>query len=143
MFKGSLVALITPFRDQELDEAAFQEHVAWQIGQGTHGLVPCGTTGESPALARRRAEAADRALRRGRQGQAGPGHRRNRHELDRAHDRVDPAGEGGGRRCGADRLPLLQQADAGRALSAFQGGPRLPSICRSLSTTFRAARRST
>jgi 4-hydroxy-tetrahydrodipicolinate synthase len=50
MFKGSLVALITPFRDRELDESAFQEHVAWQIGQGTHGLVPCGTTGESPAL---------------------------------------------------------------------------------------------
>ena len=51
MFKGSLVALITPFRDHELDEGAFQEHVAWQIEQGTHGLVPCGTTGESPALA--------------------------------------------------------------------------------------------
>ena len=51
MFKGSLVALITPFRDHELDESAFQEHVAWQINQGTHGLVPCGTTGESPALA--------------------------------------------------------------------------------------------
>ena len=51
MFKGSLVALITPFRDHELDEGAFQEHVAWQVGQGTHGLVPCGTTGESPALA--------------------------------------------------------------------------------------------
>src|SRR5947208_6658619 len=51
MFKGSLVALITPFRDHELDEGAFQEHVAWQIDQGTRGLVPCGTTGESPALA--------------------------------------------------------------------------------------------
>jgi hypothetical protein len=51
MFKGSLVALITPFRNHQVDESAFQEHVAWQIGQGTHGLVPCGTTGESPALA--------------------------------------------------------------------------------------------
>jgi len=50
MFKGSLVALITPFRDGKVDETAFQEHVAWQLGQGTHGLVPCGTTGESPAL---------------------------------------------------------------------------------------------
>src|ERR1700680_70324 len=50
MFKGSLVALITPFRNGAVDETAFQEHVAWQIGQGTHGLVPCGTTGESPAL---------------------------------------------------------------------------------------------
>src|SRR5216684_1922849 len=50
MFKGSFVALITPFRDGGVDENAFQEHVAWQVGQGTHGLVPCGTTGESPTL---------------------------------------------------------------------------------------------
>jgi 4-hydroxy-tetrahydrodipicolinate synthase len=50
MFKGSFVALITPFRGGKVDEAAFQELVSWQIGQGTHGLVPCGTTGESPAL---------------------------------------------------------------------------------------------
>ena len=50
MFKGSLVALITPFRDGAVDATAFQEHVAWQIGQGTHGLVPIGTTGECPAL---------------------------------------------------------------------------------------------
>src|SRR5438046_3559249 len=50
MFKGSLVALITPFRDGAVDATAFQEHVAWQIGQGTHGLVPIGTTGEWPAV---------------------------------------------------------------------------------------------
>jgi 4-hydroxy-tetrahydrodipicolinate synthase len=50
MFKGSFVALITPFRNGAVDEAAFQEHVAWQLGQGTHGLVPIGTTGECPAL---------------------------------------------------------------------------------------------
>jgi 4-hydroxy-tetrahydrodipicolinate synthase len=50
MFKGSFVALITPFRKGAIDETAFQEHVAWQIGQGTHGLVPIGTTGECPAL---------------------------------------------------------------------------------------------
>ena len=50
MFKGSFVALITPFRDGAVDESAFQEHVAWQLGQGTHGLVPIGTTGECPAL---------------------------------------------------------------------------------------------
>ena len=46
MFKGSFVALITPFRNGAVDESAFQEHVAWQLGQGTHGLVPIGTTGE-------------------------------------------------------------------------------------------------
>ncbi len=50
MFKGSFVALITPFRDGKVDENAFQELVSWQVGQGTHGLVPCGTTGKSPAL---------------------------------------------------------------------------------------------
>ena len=50
MFKGSLVALITPFRDGVVDEKAFQSHVAWQLDQGTHGLVPIGTTGECPAL---------------------------------------------------------------------------------------------
>jgi 4-hydroxy-tetrahydrodipicolinate synthase len=50
MFKGSFVALITPFRNGAIDESAFQEHVAWQLGQGTHGLVPIGTTGECPAL---------------------------------------------------------------------------------------------
>ncbi len=50
MFKGSMVALITPFRDGALDEKRFQELVEWQIAEGTHGLVPCGTTGESPTL---------------------------------------------------------------------------------------------
>jgi 4-hydroxy-tetrahydrodipicolinate synthase len=50
MFKGSIVALITPFRNGAVDERAFQQLVDWQIGQGTQGLVPCGTTGESPTL---------------------------------------------------------------------------------------------
>ncbi|HKT16498.1 MAG TPA: 4-hydroxy-tetrahydrodipicolinate synthase [Stellaceae bacterium] len=50
MLKGSLVALITPFRGGALDEKAFQGFVDWQIEQGTQGVVPCGTTGESPTL---------------------------------------------------------------------------------------------
>ncbi len=49
-FKGSITALITPFKDGTVDERAFQRLVEWQIDQGTHGLVPCGTTGESPTL---------------------------------------------------------------------------------------------
>jgi len=48
--RGSIPALITPFRDGDVDEAAFRAFVDWQIAQGTHGLVPCGTTGESPTL---------------------------------------------------------------------------------------------
>lgn len=53
MFKGSIVALITPFSGdgaERVDEAAFGRLVEWQIEQGTHGLVPVGTTGESPTL---------------------------------------------------------------------------------------------
>lgn len=50
MFKGSIVALITPFRNGGVDEAAFKSFCDWQIAEGTHGLVPCGTTGESPTL---------------------------------------------------------------------------------------------
>ena len=49
-FQGSITALITPFRDGVVDEPAYQKLIEWQIDQGTHGLVPCGTTGESPTL---------------------------------------------------------------------------------------------
>ena len=48
--RGSLTALVTPFRNDAVDEAAFRALVGWQIESGTHGLVPCGTTGESPTL---------------------------------------------------------------------------------------------
>ena len=51
MFKGSLVALITPMRtDGAVDEKKFENFVDWQIREGTHGVVPVGTTGESPTL---------------------------------------------------------------------------------------------
>ncbi len=50
MFHGSLPALITPFRNGIVDEAAFQAFVEWQIAEGSHGLVPCGTTGEGATL---------------------------------------------------------------------------------------------
>src|SRR3954467_3534727 len=48
--KGSIPALITPMNRGELDEEAFRSLIAWQIAEGSHGLVPCGTTGESPTL---------------------------------------------------------------------------------------------
>ena len=50
MFHGSIVALITPFRNGGIDEAALGALVEWHIDQGTHGLVPVGTTGELPTL---------------------------------------------------------------------------------------------
>src|SRR6202046_3377580 len=49
-FHGSITALITPFADGKVDEKKFQDFVSWQIAEGTQGLVPCGTTGESPTL---------------------------------------------------------------------------------------------
>ena len=50
MFHGSLPALVTPFRDGAVDEKALADLVEWQIAEGSHGLVPVGTTGESPTL---------------------------------------------------------------------------------------------
>jgi 4-hydroxy-tetrahydrodipicolinate synthase len=50
MFKGSITALVTPMLNGSLDEDAFRSFVDWQIEEGSHGLVPVGTTGESPTL---------------------------------------------------------------------------------------------
>jgi len=49
-FRGSFTALVTPFKNGSLDERAFRALVDWQIAEGTNGLVPVGTTGESPTL---------------------------------------------------------------------------------------------
>ncbi|WP_046864915.1 4-hydroxy-tetrahydrodipicolinate synthase [Microvirga massiliensis] len=54
--RGSITALVTPFRSGEIDEDAFRAHINWQIESGTHGLVPVGTTGESPTLSHREHE---------------------------------------------------------------------------------------
>ncbi|TVQ58471.1 MAG: 4-hydroxy-tetrahydrodipicolinate synthase [Rhodobacteraceae bacterium] len=50
MLRGSITALVTPFKGGALDEAALRRLVEWQIAEGSHGLVPVGTTGESPTL---------------------------------------------------------------------------------------------
>ena len=49
-FSGAFTALVTPFKDGKIDEERFREHIEWQINEGIHGLVPCGTTGESATL---------------------------------------------------------------------------------------------
>ena len=50
MIHGSLVAIVTPFKNGKIDEGAFKKLIEFQIENGTHGIVPCGTTGESPTL---------------------------------------------------------------------------------------------
>lgn len=50
MFKGAITALVTPFKGNKVDEAAYKALIDWQIAEGIHGLVTCGTTGESPTL---------------------------------------------------------------------------------------------
>lgn len=50
MFKGAFVAIVTPFKNGEVDEDTFRELIEFQIENGTHGIVPCGTTGESATL---------------------------------------------------------------------------------------------
>jgi 4-hydroxy-tetrahydrodipicolinate synthase len=49
-FHGAITALLTPFTANGIDEASYKKLIEWQIAQGIHGLVPCGTTGESPTL---------------------------------------------------------------------------------------------
>ena len=55
-FYGAITALVTPFKDNGIDEAAYKKLIEWQIVQGIHGLVPCGTTGESPTLSEKEHE---------------------------------------------------------------------------------------
>ena len=50
MIHGSLVAIVTPFKNGKIDEDALKKLIDFQIENGTHGIVPCGTTGESPTL---------------------------------------------------------------------------------------------
>jgi len=50
MFKGSMVAIVTPFKDGKVDEAALGELIEWHIAEGTDAIVPCGTTGEAATL---------------------------------------------------------------------------------------------
>ena len=50
MFNGALSAIVTPFRDGEIDERALRDHIEWQIQSGVDGIVPCGSTGESATL---------------------------------------------------------------------------------------------
>lgn len=62
MLKGSMPALVTPFKNGEVDMDALKKLVEWQIAEGSHGLVPVGTTGESPTLSHEEHEAVVEAV---------------------------------------------------------------------------------
>ena len=138
MFKGSFVALITPFRNGAVDETAFQEFVAWQIEQGHARLGADRHDRRSADLEPRRAGAGHRAVRRGGEGQ-GPGHRRHRLQLDRADDRADPAGQS--RPAPTPRWSSAPITTSRRRKGSISISRRCTtrSICRSSSTTFPAA----
>lgn len=60
MFEGIVTALVTPFKNGKLDEEAYRAHIEWQLEEGVHGLLPCGTTGESATLSHEEHEQAIR-----------------------------------------------------------------------------------
>ena len=62
MFKGSMVALVTPFKDGAVDFDTLKRLVEWHVAEGTHGLVPVGTTGESPTLSHEEHESVVRVV---------------------------------------------------------------------------------
>ena len=62
MLKGSRPALVTPFKNGDVDMDALEKLVEWQIAEGSHGLVPVGTTGESPTLSHEEHEAVIEAV---------------------------------------------------------------------------------
>ena len=121
-FRGSFTALVTPFKNGGLDEAAFRALVSWQIAEGTHGLVPVGTTGESPTLSHEEHQSGRRVCIDEAKGRvpviAGAGSNSTAEAIDFAARRE------GRRRCRAGGDAVLQQADPGRAVSALQGDQR-------------------
>ena len=122
-FRGSFTALVTPFKNGSLDEAAFRGLVSWQIAEGTHGLVPVGTTGESPTVShdehKRVVEwCIDEA--KGRVPViAGAGSNSTKEAIELA-----AACREGRRQRGAGGDAVLQQADPGRHVPALQGDQR-------------------
>ncbi len=62
MFQGSMPALVTPMKNGKVDDATLKNLVEWQIAEGSHGLVPVGTTGESPTLSHEEHEATIRLV---------------------------------------------------------------------------------
>ena len=113
MFKGSMPALVTPFKDGAVDFDMLKKLVEWHIEEGSHGLVPVGTTGESPTLTHREHEEVIACVVEAVAGRipviAGAGS----NNTDEAIRFTEYAAKVGA---------LLQQADPSRSDRAFQGG---------------------
>ncbi len=101
-FRGSFTALVTPFHNGGVDEKAFRDLVGWQIAEGTHGLVPVGTTGESPTLSHDEHKPGGRVVHRG-GARPGAGRCRRRIEFDQGGDRARPPR----REAGADAVLVV------------------------------------
>jgi hypothetical protein len=123
MFKGSMPALVTPFSNGAVDFDALKSLVEWQIAEGSHGLVPVGTTGESPTLTHDEHEKVIEVVVQAAAGRvpviAGAGSNNTVEAI-----RFVEHAEGRGRRCRAGRHALLQQADAEGPDRAFQRAER-------------------
>ena len=135
--KGSITALITPFRNGAVDEQGFRELIEWQIAEGTNGLVPVGTTGESPTSSADEHKRVIEICGRDR-GRPRPGDGRHRLELHRRSDRVHPPRGPCRRRCRARASCPITTSPRRRGFTATSGrSPRQPTS-RSSSTMFRA-----
>ena len=119
MFSGSMVALVTPFKNGQVDWQSLEALVEFHLQNGTHGIVPCGTTGESATLSH---AGARRCHSHGDQGgqQTHSRDRRHRFQFHRRGGAPYPRSREVRRRRRADDLALLQPADPGRHLSTLQ-----------------------
>ena len=123
MFSGTFTAIVTPFKNGRVDEAAFKKLIRFGIDGRVSGFVPCGTTGESPALSHEEHNNVVELAVKEAAGQvkviAGTGS----NSTGRGH-RPDQTCQGGGRGRSFAGFAILQQADSRGAVSTFQGGCR-------------------
>ena len=119
MFTGSMVALVTPFKNGQVDWPSLEALVEFHFKNGTNGIVPCGTTGESATLEPCGTRRSDSHRDQSRE-QTRARHCRHRVEFHRRGGSLDQGSGKIRRRRRADDLAVLQPADPGRHLSALQ-----------------------
>jgi hypothetical protein len=141
MFKGSIPALVTPFRDGAVDEAALTGLVEWHVAEGSHGIVAVGTTGETPTLTHDEHERVIEVVVKTAAGRipviagAGSNNTAESIRLMRFAKRSAPTPPSSSRPITTSRASAGSTTTSGRCTT--------PSSCRSSSTTSPAARSST